>query len=407
MKFNLDSSLLLLRRSALWVALIALLWVLRDFFHIVFVTFCLIYIASPLVGLCNRYLRMSYRAGLFFVYAIFLLAMLGFLRFLTPGIIDEASVFMSNVDGARERMVTLRANLSVEHPNVNRALRGYLRSLLDDSEFEAFQQRLGEEKIRLNINDKKIALLARNKSMLNESEQESVKSYFNFQDELLIEYHVDKMVDRIGSKVPYFINYLYKITETTVLSLIFSFLILIDKKAIQKSLERLQTSNIGDWYTEAFQAFEKFGQVVGKGIQAQATIALVNATLTLLGLLLLSVPAPAVLTVIVFVCGFVPVVGMFISTIPIVLVSLNSGGLSLALYALVMIAIIHVIEAYVLNPVIYGRHFKMNAVLVLIVLFVAYHFFGIWGMILGVPVSQYLFFTLGVLSAQPGADTRG
>ena len=50
---------------------------------------------------------------------------------------------------------------------------------------------------------------------------------------------------------------------------------------------------------------------------------------------------------------------------------------------------IRVIEAYVLNPIIYGRHMRLNPVLALIILYVGYHAFGLWGMLLGVPVARY------------------
>jgi predicted PurR-regulated permease PerM len=111
--------------------------------------------------------------------------------------------------------------------------------------------------------------------------------------------------------------------------------------------------------------------------------------LTLIGLLLLSIPSVMLLTLIVFICGFIPVLGTFISTVPIVLVALNTGGLQLGLAILMVIIFVHAVEAYGLNPLIYGRHFKINPVLVLIILFVGYHLFGIWGMLLGVPVTQY------------------
>ena len=52
---------------------------------------------------------------------------------------------------------------------------------------------------------------------------------------------------------------------------------------------------------------------------------------------------------------------------------------------------IHTIEAYVLNPQIFGHHLRMNPVLVLIVLVIAGKLFGIWGLILGVPIVNYVF----------------
>jgi predicted PurR-regulated permease PerM len=54
-----------------------------------------------------------------------------------------------------------------------------------------------------------------------------------------------------------------------------------------------------------------------------------------------------------------------------------------------MVIVIHAIEAYFLNPVIYGRHLKLHPVLTLIILYVGYHLFGPWGLLLGVPVTRY------------------
>jgi predicted PurR-regulated permease PerM len=97
------------------------------------------------------------------------------------------------------------------------------------------------------------------------------------------------------------------------------------------------------------------------------------------------------LSVIVFVCSFVPVLGVFISTTPIVLVAMNAGGPQLSLVAIGLVVVIHAIEAYLLNPIIYGKHLKLNPVLTLIILYVGYHAFGLWGMLLGVPVARYFF----------------
>jgi hypothetical protein len=54
-----------------------------------------------------------------------------------------------------------------------------------------------------------------------------------------------------------------------------------------------------------------------------------------------------------------------------------------------MVIVVHAIEAYLLNPMIYGKHLKINPVIVLIILFIGHHAFGVWGMLLGVPVAHY------------------
>jgi predicted PurR-regulated permease PerM len=55
-----------------------------------------------------------------------------------------------------------------------------------------------------------------------------------------------------------------------------------------------------------------------------------------------------------------------------------------------MILVVHMIEAYLLNPLIYGAEFHFNPVLTLLILFIAHHAAGVWGMLLGLPVARYL-----------------
>jgi predicted PurR-regulated permease PerM len=134
----------------------------------------------------------------------------------------------------------------------------------------------------------------------------------------------------------------------------------------------------------------RFAVIVGRAIQAQAVIAVVNTLLTAAGLWLLDIPSLTMLLLVGFVCSFIPVLGVFISTLPITLVALNNSGPWLAIAAIGLIIGVHLIEAFLLNPLIYGHRMKLNPVLVLIILFIGHHIFGIWGMVLGVPVTLYV-----------------
>jgi predicted PurR-regulated permease PerM len=213
--------------------------------------------------------------------------------------------------------------------------------------------------------------------------------YFNRQDQLLLNAFLAAQFQRVRQFAPAVTVMLYRATATTLLALLFSYLILVDLNRIKSGIGRLRTSRVGDFYAEAAPPIARFGILLGRAVEAQAAIAVVNTVLTLIGLLLLDIPLVAMLSVIVFVCSFVPVLGVLISTTPIVLVALNTGGPGLSLAAIGLVIVIHAIEAYVLNPLIYGRHLKLNPVLTLIILYVGYHAFGFWGMLLGVPVARY------------------
>ena len=71
--------------------------------------------------------------------------------------------------------------------------------------------------------------------------------------------------------------------------------------------------------------------------------------------------------------------------------AINSGGITLGLWAVVMIIAIHMLEAYVLNPRIVSSVMHINPVMTLIILYIAHSVIGMWGMLLGVPIAVYIY----------------
>jgi predicted PurR-regulated permease PerM len=383
MSFSFDDFYRLNRRGLIWIILLSLLWLLRDFFNLIFLTFLLIFIATPLIRLQQRWLRLPYRGALVLTYGIFLLLLAGFVSYVTPNVITETNRFLANLGELKQRVLHLKNDLVDPYPEINRALKGYIRGLLDEQTLSRIHDQTQAEQQQLGITEQDLSRYY-SKEVLEPAVVSEIDNYFVFEDGLLIESFLVTQMSVARDKIPKFINILYQVLATTGLALLFSFLILIDITKLGRQMQSLKLSRLRDFYLEAAQPVARFGYVIGRGIQAQAMIATVNTVLTVTGLLLLSIPS-----VIVFICGFIPVMGTFISTLPIILVALNAGGLQLGLAMLAVILIVHALEAYALNPLIYGRHFKLNPVLVLIILFAAYHLFGIWGVLLGVPVTQY------------------
>lgn len=177
-----------------------------------------------------------------------------------------------------------------------------------------------------------------------------------------------------------------------LLSLLFSFLIVLDLPRLSRAVKGLAGTKVGFIFDEVADNIRDFGLMLGRALEAQLLIAICNTVLTALGMWILGLTANLVfLSTIVFFCSFIPVAGVFISSVPISLEALSQEGFALMLAAIGMILIIHFIEAYFLNPKIFGHHLHMNAVLVLIVLTIAGKLFGVWGLILGLPVVNYVF----------------
>jgi predicted PurR-regulated permease PerM len=176
-----------------------------------------------------------------------------------------------------------------------------------------------------------------------------------------------------------------------LLSLLFSFLIVLDLRKIKRGMTGLRDTKIGFIYDEVAENIAGFGQVLGRALEAQLFIAVCNTILTGIGIWILGLDNLLVLSTIVFFCSFIPVAGTFISSTPIALIALQSGGVSTMLIAIAIIMGVHALETYVLNPQIYGHHMHMNPVLVLIVLTIGGKLFGVWGLILGIPIVNYVF----------------
>lgn len=391
------------RRVVIWVILFGLLWLLRDFFAVVFLSFVLAIIAAPMADLGMRRLRLPHWLAVTLVYVLFLVLLASFVRFVVPSVASELNRMIGNLPETELALIETKNRLVVRYPTLREPINGFLRSALADDRLEIVELQLSAERARLGLSDADVAAAIE----LPGPPTGALAEYFNRRDQLLLNALMAVEFQRVRQYAPAVVNMLYRATATTLLALLFSFLILIDLNRIKAGISRLRNSRVGDFYEEAAPPIARFGILLGRAIEAQAAIAVVNTVLTLVGLLLLDIPLVAMLSVIVFVCSFVPVLGVFISTTPIVLVALNAGGPALSLAAIALVIVIHAIEAYLLNPIIYGRHLKLNPVLTLIILYVGYHAFGLWGMLLGVPVARYFVHdVLGVPFRERAAVSR-
>lgn len=180
-----------------------------------------------------------------------------------------------------------------------------------------------------------------------------------------------------------------RITLQVMVSLALSFMIVWDLPRISVGVQSLAQSRLKPIYNEVVPSFVSFGRLFGKALQAQATIACVNTALTCAGICLLALPGVVFLTLFVFICSFIPIAGCFISTVPIAFVALTEYGFIKVALVLLMVVVIHFLEAYVLNPAIYAQHLKLHPLLVLTVLVVAESMFGVWGLLLAVPLTVF------------------
>lgn len=178
-----------------------------------------------------------------------------------------------------------------------------------------------------------------------------------------------------------------------LIGLILSYIFVMERKAIIDFLSKIKDGNFSFIYEEYAIIAHKIGYGFGAILKAQSLIAMTNAILTSIGLLVISFvhggtvfPYIFTLSLIVLIFGFIPVFGTFISGVPILIIAYGYGwGISLLL-CIAMIAFVHTIEAYYLNPRIVSSYVHIPVFVTFLILLVSEHFFGLIGLLIGVPL---------------------
>jgi predicted PurR-regulated permease PerM len=120
-------------------------------------------------------------------------------------------------------------------------------------------------------------------------------------------------------------------------------------------------------------------------VRGQLVICAVNGVLSAIGFVLFDLKYWPVLALIAGLMSIIPIFGSILSTIPAVMIGLTQD-IKTAFAVLVWIILIHQLEANLFNPKIIGVAARLHPVLVVFVLIVGEHFFGLWGALLAVPV---------------------
>jgi predicted PurR-regulated permease PerM len=197
----------------------------------------------------------------------------------------------------------------------------------------------------------------------------------------------------------------FDIFVAVILSLFF----ILEKSRISRFTLGFKDSKISAIYEELAFFSRKFLESFGKVIKTQITISFINSILSVIVLSILNFPQVIGLGFMVFVLGLIPVAGVVISLIPLSIIAYTIGGIRTVIYVLVLIAILHAIESYILNPKLMSDKTKLPVFYTFIVLFLSEHIMGIWGLIIGIPIFMFILDVLEVKNpdAVPSQNKSG
>lgn len=120
-------------------------------------------------------------------------------------------------------------------------------------------------------------------------------------------------------------------------------------------------------------------------IKGQVLIAFILAAFFFVVMLIMGAPYPFLLAFILFVTDLIPVVGPWIGSIPVVLIIFLTNPTKGLIFILVIL-VGQQLESNILSPKVQGQQLGVSAFWILLTVIVANYFFGIPGMIIGLPV---------------------
>jgi predicted PurR-regulated permease PerM len=169
---------------------------------------------------------------------------------------------------------------------------------------------------------------------------------------------------------------------------ILSFFFLKDVDTFRRSA--LQMLPRGRWRWRADEFFQDVNQTLAAYIRAQLTACLFIGVVCALGFTLLGLPSPLVLGVIAGICEFVPLVGPLLVLVIAALAALLHGGLFLAFLVVVFLAVLRVVQDYVVYPRLIGQGIHLHPLAVIIAILSGAELAGIAGIFLAIPVVAIL-----------------
>ncbi|MFR3182268.1 MAG: AI-2E family transporter [Clostridia bacterium] len=204
----------------------------------------------------------------------------------------------------------------------------------------------------------------------------NIKQYFNVEQ---IVGYVTNAISAVFSVIDIFIAIIVSIYILTERKQIIAFL----KKLTGAIFKENTYKNIDKYFNNSNEIFFKF-------IASQFLDAIVVGILVTIALTIMKVKYAPLLGFFIGMFNMIPYVGAIIATVIAVLVTLITGGLSQAIWMIIVVVILQQIDANIINPKIVGQSLKISPLLVLFAVTVGGAYFGILGMFLAVPVIAIL-----------------
>lgn len=180
-------------------------------------------------------------------------------------------------------------------------------------------------------------------------------------------------------------------TVTVFIALIFSIYMIWNKTTLFGQIKRLGRNFLSEAKQERLgYLFSTFNNTFRKFLIGQCTEAILLGLLCALGMTILRMPYAVMISAFVSFTALIPIVGAFLGAIVGAVMILTVSPLK-ALFFLVFIIVLQQIEGNLIYPKVVGSSLGLPAMWVLTAVTMGGALFGVWGMLLGVPLTASLY----------------
>jgi predicted PurR-regulated permease PerM len=169
---------------------------------------------------------------------------------------------------------------------------------------------------------------------------------------------------------------------------VLSFFLLKDADTFRRSA--LQMLPKGRWRWRGDEFFQDINSTLAAYIRAQLTACVLIGLVCAIGFTILGLPSPLVLGVIAGVCEFVPLVGPLLVAVIAALLAVLHAGLFSAFLVLLFLAVLRIVQDYVIYPRLIGQGIHLHPLAVIIAILSGAELAGVAGIFLAIPVVAIL-----------------
>ncbi|MDD2971030.1 MAG: AI-2E family transporter [Lachnospiraceae bacterium] len=182
---------------------------------------------------------------------------------------------------------------------------------------------------------------------------------------------------------------------TGFFSIILSIYIMNGKERLLEQIKRVLCAYLPEWLEKGVSELTGIiSQVFGDYFVGQCKEAVILGCLCFAGMMILRLDYAGLVSIIVTFGALIPIVGAFVAgAVGVVLLLLVSPGE--ALIFLIFLVVLQQIEGNVIYPKLVGRKIGLPGIWVLLSISVWGGLFGMWGMLLGVPLTTICYQLFG------------